>query len=493
MIIFYLLYIEVLQSKIVPKNDSKIEFLHLSPRRKAMRTNKKSNPNTKDISRRNFIRVGGSLVAGGTIGLSTHSAVYASKAEDEQTPKIKDFRVLGRTGFKVSDICMGGTRVTEANVVRYAYDHGVNYFDTAEGYSNGTAERCIGESMQYMDRDKIFITTKLHIRDDESEDSILDRFNKCQERLNTKYVDCLYMHNPGSEKILNHAGFHSATKKLKGEGRLRFIGLSSHGPRGNSGETMESILTAAAEDGRFDVMLMIYNFLNYEKAEKILAACKKNNMGTTAMKISPKIVKIDGYDAENPTREQTRRIERMIQRGRSKSEAEERLVEWMNGQKETIDKYKPFYEKYNVKTDDDLSRATVQWALQNPDMHTVCLSFSDFDLIDKVIPLSGTKLSKATGQILNKYGEMIDKFYCRHGCNSCLPACPYDIQVSSIMRYTNYSLQGREKYAMQKYSDLNEKNASICHTCDAPCLRACPHNVNVQANLIHAHSTLTLV
>jgi len=458
-----------------------------------MNANTKSNPNTKEISRRNFIKVGGSLVAGGTIGLSTNSASYASNAEDEQNSKIKDFRVLGRTGFKVSDISMGGTRVTEANVVRYAYDHGVNYFDTGESYSNGTAERCIGESMQYMDRSKIFITTKLHIRDDESEESILDRFNKCQERLNMDYVDCLYMHNPGSEKLLNHAGFHSATKKLKSEGRLRFIGLSSHGPRGSSEETMESILTAAAEDGRFDVMLMIYNLLNREATEKIISACKKNNVGTTAMKISPKIVKIDGYDAENPTREQKRRIERMIQRGRSKKEAEERLVEWMHGQKETIDKYKPFFEKYNVKTDDDLSRATVQWAIQNPDMHSVVISFSDFDLIDMLIPLSGTKLSKATGQLLNKYGEMIDKFYCRHGCNSCSPACPHDIPVSSIMRYSYYSLQGREKYAMQKYSDLNKKDASICHTCDAPCLKACPHNVNVQANLIHAHSKLTLV
>ena len=47
-----------------------------------------------------------------------------------------------------------------AYVVRYAYDKGVNYFDTAEGYGNGAAERAIGEAMQHMDRDKIFIASK---------------------------------------------------------------------------------------------------------------------------------------------------------------------------------------------------------------------------------------------------------------------------------------------------------------------------------------------
>ena len=449
-----------------------------------------SNRNSNDFNRRKFFKVGASAVAAGALGLPMKVAGSMINQETEM-PKIKDFRVLGRTGFKVSDISMGGTRVTDSSVVRYAYDHGVNYFDTAEGYGNGNAEKCIGDNMSVMERSKIFITTKLHLNDDESEQSILDRFEKCLQRLNTEYVDCLYMHNPPSVEALNHAGFHAATKKLISEKRLRFIGLSSHGPRSDK-DTMESVLTAAAEDGRFDVMLMVYNYLNREAGEKVLAACKKNNVGTTAMKISPRFVKIDPYDPDNPTPAQKRNLDRMMQRGRSKEEAEKSLLDGMKEQEKTLKEYKPLFDKYGVKTEDDLYKATIQWVLQNPDMHTVCMSFSDFDLIDKVIPLSGTKMSNNTIDLLNRYGQMINNQYCRHSCIECKQSCPENLPVSTIMRYAYYYLQGQEKTAMSKYNGLGDLNAMPCHGCDAPCLKACPYKLNVQANLVQAHSMLTL-
>ena len=454
--------------------------------------NKQSKPvqTINEFSRRKFFKVGASAVAASALGLSSKTA-NAKPSQEEKLPKIKDHRVLGRTGFKVSDISMGGTRVSEASVVRYAYDHGVNYFDMAEGYGNGNAEKCIGETMPFMERDKIFITTKLHVNDDESEESILHRFEECKKRLNTDYVDCLYMHNPSKIETLDHPGFHAATKKLISEKKLRFIGLSSHGPRSGN-DTMETILTKAAEDGRFAVMLLIYNFLNREAGERILAACKKNNVGTSAMKISPKFVKIDPYVPDNPTKEQKRRLDRMMKRGRTKEEAEEGLKNWMKDQEKKLAEYKPFFEKYGIKTEDELYKSTIQWVLKNPDMHTVCLSFSDFDLIDKVIPISGTKMSSKESRLLHQYGQMIDSQYCRHGCTECFGSCPNDMPVSTIMRYAYYYLQGREKEAMQKYADLKELNAISCHECDAPCLNGCPHKLNVQANLVQAHSILTL-
>jgi predicted aldo/keto reductase-like oxidoreductase len=437
------------------------------------------------INRRSFFKLG----AAGTAGII--SGVNVQGQDEEELPKIKEYRVLGRTGFKVSDIAMGGTRVTNPAVVRYAYDHGINYFDTAEGYSNGQAERCIGESMPFMDRSKIFITTKLHLNEDESEQSIISRFEQCLKRLNTDYADCLYMHNPDGKDMLNHTGFHSAVKQLRSEKKLKYIGLSSHGPR-NRDETMESVLTAAAEDGRFDVVLMVFNFLNREAGERVLAVCKKNNVGATAMKISPKFVKVDPYDPGNPTSEQKRRLDRMMSRGRSKEEAEKQLLEWMKEQEQTLKDYQPMFEKYGVKTEDDLYRGTIQWVQSHPEMHTACISFSDFDLVDKVVPVSGTRMSDAGSEMLQRYGKILDKNYCRHGCTDCSSVCPENIPVSTIMRYSYYALQGREKDAIQKYTGLGQKNAIACHTCEAPCLNACPHHLNVQANLIHAHSMLTL-
>ena len=126
-------------------------------------------------------------------------------------------------------------------------------------------------------------------------------------------------------------------------------------------------------------------------------------------------------------------------------------------------------------------------------MHSICVSMNDFDMMDKIIPLSGTKLSHSNAEFLREYGKVFNNQYCRHGCSDCFTACPNGIPVSTIMRYAAYyQRQGREKLAMQKYARLDGKDASLCETCDAVCINSCPHNVNIQANLVNAHSILTL-
>lgn len=450
----------------------------------------KKTDSNQNISRRNFVKVGGTMIAGTTLNLSPIRNIV-HKPDDEEK-KIVQYRTLGRTGFKVSDLAMGGTRSTEANVVRYAYDRGINYFDTGETYNGGASESAIGGAQQFMDRKKIFITTKLHLRDDETEESIIERFRKCLERLQTDYTDALYMHGVSEVASLNHPGYHAAIKRLKSEGRVKYTGISSHGPGRGEGDSMEKVCLAAAEDGRFDLMLFIYNFMNTEPGEKILAACKKNNVGTTAMKTSPGILKFDSIDPENLTEQQEKSLKRLMNRGSTREEAIQRMQERVKSQQENYEKTKPFVEKYGVKTDDQLRLASIQWVLQNPAMHTVCISFSDFDLIDKVVPLSGTKMSEADRQFLEEYKLVYSNQYCRHGCNICVEKCPHQLPVSSIMRYAYYyKCQGREKDAMQKYAKLDELNAIHCVTCNAPCLKACPYGVHAQANLLQAHSLLT--
>ena len=74
-----------------------------------------------------------------------------------------------------------------------------------------------------MDRKKVFVTTELEMKDDDTQQTILDRFGKCQERLRTDYVDALYMHSVPNAH-LNNEGFHAAVKQLKADGRVRFTG-----------------------------------------------------------------------------------------------------------------------------------------------------------------------------------------------------------------------------------------------------------------------------
>jgi len=441
------------------------------------------------MSRRNFFQFGGAIIAGSS--LSMRPMIDWIDGQDEPPKKIVQYRTLGRTGFKVSDIAMGGTRSTDANVVRYAYERGINYFDTGETYTRGASERAIGDAQPFMDRKKIFITTKLHLNPNETVEAIIGRLHQCLERLKTDYVDALFMHGVNQVSELDHAGYHAAIQQLKAEGRVRFAGLSCHGPRRDEGDSMEQVCLAAAEDGRFDIMLFIYNFMNREPGEKIMAACDKKKIGTTGMKTSPGILKVDPFDPENLTEQQEENLNRMMARGMTREQAIQRMQEQFKSQQESYEKTRPFIEKYGITSQEQLRLLSIQWVLQNPRMHTVCVSFADMELIDKVVPLSGTKLSEAGQRFLEDFELAYNIQYCRHGCHLCVDACPHHVPVSTIMRYAYYyACQGREKEAMVKYARLMGGEVSPCLGCEAPCVQACPYGVAVSANLMQAHALL---
>jgi hypothetical protein len=438
------------------------------------------------LNRRTFLKVGGAAVAGST--LSQTGTSYQKHDES----KIKEYRTLGRTGFKVSDISFGGDPAT-TEVVRYAYDKGINYFDTAESYLGGDAERRIGSAMQFMDRSKIFITTKLKLDMNDTEQQVLDRFQKCLERMQTEYADSLSIHAADNSQIVKHEGFHSAVAKLKAEGRVKHAGLSCHGPEEEGGESMESVLTTAIEDGRFDLLLMSYNFLNEVEAERVLAACKARNIGTTAMKTAPGVIEIETFDPDNPTETQEYLLWRFEKEGFSKEEAIERIQGSLKDQERTQKKIVPFAEKYGIVSNEDLRKVCAQWVLSNPNMHTVCITVIGFKEIDIFVPLSGTKVDQKAIEFLNDFQLAYGNQYCRHGCNQCAARCAHGLPVSRIMRYSYYfAVQGREKYAMSKYRELRGRNASQCVTCKAPCKGTCPYGVNIQVNLASAHSLLRL-
>ena len=222
---------------------------------------KKTISSKQKLSRRRFLGSSATALAG--VGLTGRAKLLGADASaQEEETKIKEYRTLGRTGFKVSDMAFGSGELAEPALLEAILDAGINYIDTAEGYGRGRSERVIGSVIKNRDRKKVFITTKLGLRGDLAKEAIKDRALKCLERLQTDYVDCLMIHMPNTVEKLSTEGFHAAFKELKAEQRVRFLGLSNHGAQwGDVPETMEKVHLAAAEDGRFDVYLMTYNFL----------------------------------------------------------------------------------------------------------------------------------------------------------------------------------------------------------------------------------------
>ncbi|MFO7888836.1 MAG: hypothetical protein R6V04_00695 [bacterium] len=234
--------------------------------------------------------------------------------------------------------------------------------------------------------------------------------------------------------------------------------------------------------------------MNKKEAERGLKVCRENNIGTTAMKTCPGVISVDEVIPENLTEDYQQAVDRMVKRGMSREDAIKRIQQYVERQKKTIEQTKPFADKYGIKSNEELRKACCQWVLQNIDMHTVCLSLGTFEDIDNFIGLSGTKFKASYNAMLQNYEKVFTNLYCRHGCSSCLDKCSQSLPVSTIMRYSYYfNTHGWEKYAMQKYTQLAGKNGLLCLDCSASCTNGCPYGVDIQTNMIHSHSLLSLV
>ena len=82
--------------------------------------------------------------------------------------------------------------------------------------------------------------------------------------------------------------------------------------------------------------------------------------------------------------------------------------------------------------------------------------------------------------ILAAYKEECGELYCRHACGICESSCPHHVPVNTIMRYNHYfEAQGSEKFAMEKYAQLETSKADHCRNCAGWCQTSCPYGVPI--------------
>ena len=157
------------------------------------------------------------------------------------------YRQLGATGMKLSVIAMGGSgfgnvygKIDEGNAiraVRYAIDKGVNYFDTAYWYGQGTSESFLGKALHGIQRERFYIGTKVgrYEQDipsmfDFSAEKVTQSAEESLKRLKLEYVDILQVHDvefaPSVDMIVNET--IPAVQKLKERGLCKFIGITGY-------------------------------------------------------------------------------------------------------------------------------------------------------------------------------------------------------------------------------------------------------------------------
>lgn len=177
-----------------------------------------------------------------------------------------NYRALGKTGLKVSELGLGTCYMAEQgqnNVNRcvdFAVDSGINYFDTAADYGRGTDESMLGIALKGK-RDKVTLATKVGYTDDPRDhrraEGLMKQFEGSLQRLQTDHVDIIQIHEAdfrkwwkdydiSPEEGLDHVGalmrdeedydFASAPviqflKEAKASGKARFVGLTAKDAR----------------------------------------------------------------------------------------------------------------------------------------------------------------------------------------------------------------------------------------------------------------------
>jgi aryl-alcohol dehydrogenase-like predicted oxidoreductase len=146
---------------------------------------------------------------------------------------------MGRSGLKVSEICIGtmtfgrSTDQSEAaKMVNLAIERGVNFFDTADGYSNGESEVLLGKALKGKRRDAVVATKFFNAMGSGPNDSgmsrvhIMNALEDSLKRLDTDYIDLYYIHHVDVQTPLEE--MLRALDDLVHQGKVRYIACSNY-------------------------------------------------------------------------------------------------------------------------------------------------------------------------------------------------------------------------------------------------------------------------
>jgi len=187
---------------------------------------------------------------------------------------------FGRTGLSVSRVAFGGIPIQRlgvseaADVVRGVIGLGVNFIDTANGYTD--SEEKIGIAIKGMARGDLVIASKSGARDKKT---FLENVDLSLKRLGTDYVD-LYQHHGVSsaehyEALFEEGGvFEGMTEAVKA-GKIRFPAISSHSV---------PLSLRIMRDGKFDAIQLPFNFVDDEAGLEAVPLARELDIGFIAMK-----------------------------------------------------------------------------------------------------------------------------------------------------------------------------------------------------------------
>ena len=204
------------------------------------------------------------------------------------------YTTLGKTGLKVSKLCLGcmtfgepdrGTHAwtlpeeSSRPIIQQALDAGINFFDTANSYSDGSSEEIVGRALKdFARRDEIVVATKVYnavtgLKPGLSRASIMQSIDDSLRRLSMEYVDLLQIHRWDYETPIEET--LEALNDVVKAGKARFIGASSM-----HAHQFKHALDVSAQNGwaSFVSMQDQYNLIQREEENEMYPLCLEKNI-----------------------------------------------------------------------------------------------------------------------------------------------------------------------------------------------------------------------
>ena len=340
--------------------------------------------------------------------------------------------------MRIPVVSFGVMNTHSEPLILKAIEVGIKHLDTAHGYLNGNSELSIGRVLKdHGLRDKIILATKVWFaRDQETQtfstaeggrgmlatqENFDEQLKISLERLQTDYVDILYLHSLYSREMVTFEPMMKAFVKAREDGKARFIGVTTH-------QNVPEVIRAAVDAGIYDVIEIGYNYLD-ERKDEIREANKyaaEKGVGIVAMKV-------------------------------------------MGGNRLNRDE--------NVKIN---HKAALKWVLSDENVVTTIPGMTTFEQLDlNMSVMADLKLTEDEKRELTITSMLKGTLYCQR-CRFCIPTCPHGVEIPDLMRaYMYVEGYGNAYQAKATLAELPEhRGIEVCRSC-SHCTTVCRNGIHI--------------
>ncbi len=379
----------------------------------------------KGMNRREFLTAG--LVGTASMLIGENSLVSAAVQSGPFSFPEPVYRTLGRTGLRISVVSFGAMLTPEPEVLKIAFDNGVNYVDTARKYMDGKNEEIVAKALKGR-RDRVYVATKTR-PESKTKEAIFRDVETSLRTLETDHIDVIQLHSLVDKERIFIPETREALVRLREQGKVRFFGVTTH-------KNQSDVLNALVEDKDrfFDTCLVAYNFESDRVVGEAIAQAAKANLGIIAMKTQAGGYKTGATGAISP------------------------------------------------------HQAALKWVLQNQNITMAIPGMKDLSMLKENIAVMGMPFKNADARILQKYHAAVEGFYCDL-CGTCEGSCPKGVDISTVNRSLMYAEGYRNpELARSTYREIPPTAAaSVCLDCPA-CVAQCAKGLNIAMKMERART-----